>query len=120
MAALVLLIGFRHSAMADSNAITSVSANHQGTNTIITIHLKNLIRALPVDFTIIKSAQITLDFPGVGNATGETVQDVSLGDVRNLIVAQNDDRARLVINLTRSLNYALVIDGLAVIMTIRD
>ena len=116
--ALILLAGFGHSAMADTNAITSISANHQGTNTIVTIHLKNAPNALPTGFAIINPARIALDFPGIGNATGKTMQDVSLGDVRNVIVAQDDDRARLVINLTRPLNYAMTIDGNAVVVTI--
>ncbi|WP_201747312.1 type IV pilus secretin PilQ [Glaciimonas sp. PCH181] len=104
--------------MADTNAITSISANHQGSNTIVTIHLKNAPTALPTGFAIINPARIALDFPGMANATGKTMQDVSLGDVRNVIVAQNDDRTRLVINLSRSLNYAMTIDGSAVVVTI--
>ena len=115
---LVLLAGFGRAALADDNTVTSISANHQGANTIITVHLKNPIKALPVGFAIVNPARIALDFPGVGNATGKTVQDVSLGDVRNVIVAQNDDRVRLVINLKRALNYALAMDGNAVVVTI--
>lgn len=118
LATLVLLVCFGRSALADDNVITSISANHQGTNTIVTIHLKNPLSALPTGFVIVNPARIALDFPRVGNATGKTVQDVSLGDVRSVIVAQNDDRARLVINLKRSLNYALAMEGNAVVVTI--
>ncbi|KAF3998804.1 type IV pilus secretin PilQ [Glaciimonas immobilis] len=118
IATLMLLLGFGRLALAEENAITAISANHQGTNTIVTVHLKNPLTKLPAGFAIVKPARIALDFPGIGNATGKTVQDVSLGDVRNVIVAQNDDRVRLVINLTRSLNYALVMEGNAVVVTI--
>lgn len=115
---MVLLAGFGSAALADDNAVTSISANHQGSNTIVTVHLKKPIKTLPVGFAVVSPARIALDFPGIGNATGKTVQDVSLGDVRNVIVAQNDDRVRLVINLKRSLNYALAMEGNAVVVTI--
>nr|WP_254783822.1 type IV pilus secretin PilQ family protein [Collimonas sp. OK307] len=103
---------------AEDNAITSISANQQGANVIVKINFKRPLSAQPTAFSVISPARIAFDFVGVGNATGKTSQDISLGDVRNVVVAQADDRSRLVFNLKRSLSYATAMDGNALVVTI--
>ena len=115
---LICLIAMGRSAMAEDNAITSIKANQQGGNIIVTVALKKPLTTAPVGFSILNPARIAIDFLGVGNATGKTTQDLSLGDVRNVIVAQGEDRSRLIFNLKRSLKFATAIDGNAVIVTI--
>ncbi|MEO8600009.1 MAG: type IV pilus secretin PilQ family protein, partial [bacterium] len=61
---------------------------------------------------------IALDFAGVSNATGKSVQDINLGDVTNVNLVQAATRSRLVFNLKRPLNYATVVEGNMVIVTI--
>ncbi len=117
--ALVCLLVTGASVMAaEDNAITSISANQQGANVIVKINFKRPLSAQPTAFSVISPARIAFDFVGVGNATGKTTQDISLGDVRNVVVAQADDRSRLVFNLKRSLSYATAMDGNALIVTI--
>lgn len=117
--ALVCLLLTGASVMAaEDNAITSISANQQGANVIVKISFKRPLSAQPTAFSVISPARIAFDFVGVGNATGKTSQDISLGDVRNVVVAQADDRSRLVFNLKRSLSYATAMDGNALIVTI--
>ena len=119
LGALVCLLVTGASVMAaEDNAITSINANQQGANIIVKISFKRPLSAAPTAFSIVSPARIALDFVGVGNATGKTSQDISLGDVRNVVLAQADDRSRLVFNLKRSLSYATAMDGNALIVTI--
>ncbi|WP_304362175.1 type IV pilus secretin PilQ family protein [Collimonas fungivorans] len=119
LGALLCLLASGAPAMAaEDNAITSINANQQGANVIVKISFKRPLSTQPTAFAVISPARIAFDFVGVGNATGKTSQDISLGDVRNVVVAQADDRSRLVFNLKRSLSYATAMDGNALIVTI--
>jgi len=105
-------------ALAQENAIESVTANQQGANVIVRVAMKNPVAKAPLGFAITNPARIALDFADTGNATGKSAQDIGLGDVRNVNVVQAGSRSRLVFNLNRPLNYATAIDGNAVIVTI--
>lgn len=105
-------------ALAQENAIESISANQQGANVIVKVTLKNPVEKPPIGFSITNPARIALDFADTANATGKTSQDIGLGDVRNVNVVQAGARSRLVFNLLRSLNYATAIEGNTVVVTI--
>ncbi|NVD71962.1 type IV pilus secretin PilQ [Duganella sp. BJB1802] len=101
-----------------ANAIEGITANQQGSNVIVKIALRNPPAKLPIGFAITNPPRIALDFGATANATGKTVQDLNLGELRGVNVVQAGERSRLVFNLKRSLNYATAIDGNAVILTI--
>lgn len=105
-------------ALAQENSIQSISANQQGPNVIVKIALKNPVLKPPIGFSITNPARIALDFSGTANATGKSSQEIGLGDVRNVNVVQAGERSRLVFNLTRPLNYASVVEGNVVVVTI--
>ncbi len=105
-------------ALAQENAIQSISANQQGANVIVKVALKNPVLKPPIGFSITNPARIALDFSSTANATGKSTQDIGLGDVRNVNVVQAGERSRLVFNLMRPLNYATVIEGNTVVVTI--
>jgi type IV pilus assembly protein PilQ len=105
-------------ALAQSNAIESISANQQGNNVVINVAMKDTPAKLPIGFTITNPARIALDFGATANATGKSAQDINLGDVRGVNVVQAGERTRLVLNLKRPLNYAAAIDGKSVILTV--
>src|SRR5471032_1861379 len=105
-------------AQAGGNAIESVTAHQQGSNVIVKIALSHAPDKLPIGFAITNPPRIALDFGTTSNATGKTVQDLGLGELRGVNVVQAGERSRLVFNLKRSLNYATAIDGNAVILTI--
>ncbi len=116
--AFIYLVAICGTVAAQENAIESISANQQGSNVVIRVAMKNPITKPPIGFSITNPARIALDFAGTANATGKGVQDIGLGDVRNVNVVQAGERSRLVFNLTRSLNYATAVDGNNVIITI--
>lgn len=105
-------------AVAQENAIESISANQQGANVIVKVTLKQPVTKPPIGFSVTNPARIALDFAGTANATGKGVQDIGLGDVRNVNVVQAGQRSRLVFNLLRPLDYATAVDGNTVIVTI--
>jgi type IV pilus assembly protein PilQ len=105
-------------AMAQDNAIESITANQQGSNVVVNIAMKKAPSKLPIGFSITNPTRIALDFGATTNATGKNSQDVNLGDLRAINVVQAGERTRLVFNLKRALNYAAAIDGKSVIVTI--
>ncbi|MBB3222839.1 type IV pilus secretin PilQ [Pseudoduganella umbonata] len=100
------------------NAIESVSASRQGANVIVKIALDHAPAAAPVGFATANPPRIALDFGKTSNGTGKTAQEIEIGDLRSVNAVQAGDRSRLVFNLKRALNYATVVDGKNVILTI--
>ncbi|MEC5216144.1 type IV pilus assembly protein PilQ [Actimicrobium sp. GrIS 1.19] len=115
---MIALLGGAGVVHAQENAIESITANQQGANVIVKIQLKNAVVKPPIGFSITSPARIALDFANTTNATGKTAQDIGLGEVRNVNVVQAGERSRLVFNLSRALNYATIVEGSAVIVTI--
>ncbi len=118
LAALTVLTLLAGSALAQQNAIESITANQQGANVILKVTMKAPPAKLPLGFTITNPSRIALDFGATTNATGKAAHDLAVGDLRSVNVVQAGERSRLVLNLKRALNYATAIDGNAVIVTI--
>ena len=118
MAGLALTALAAQQAAAQSNAIEAISANQQGANVIVKVSMKNPPAAAPIGFMISNPARIALDFGETANATGKSVVELGLADLRSVNVVQAGPRSRLVFNLKRNLNYATTIDGNAIIVTI--
>ena len=118
MGALLALACFAQGAQAQDNAIESITAAQQGGNVVLNIALKNAPTKLPIGFTIANPTRIALDFGATANLTGKTAQEINMADVRAVNVIQAGERTRLVFSLKRPLNYAMVLDGKSVIVTI--
>lgn len=117
-AAACMLLMCANAAMAQGNAIESISANQQGTNVVINVTMRETPARAPIGFAITNPSRIALDFGATANATGKAVQELNLGDVRSLNLVQAGERTRMVLNLARPLNYATAIDGKSVIVTV--
>ena len=116
--ALVFLSAASGFVLAQENTIESITASQQGANVIVKVALKNPLTKPPIGFSITSPARIALDFAGAANGLGKSMQDIGLGDVRNVNVVQAGGRSRLVFNLLRPLSYATAVDGNTVIVTI--
>lgn len=117
-AAALMLLTCAGAVLAQGNAIESITANQQGSNVVINVALRDTPARAPIGFAITNPSRIALDFGATANATGRTVHEMNLGDVRSLNVVQAGERTRLVLNLARALNYATAIDGKSVIVTV--
>jgi type IV pilus assembly protein PilQ len=118
LGAMLVLALAGKAAMAQENAIESITANQQGSNVVVNIAMKHAPAKLPIGFSITNPTRIALDFGATVNATGKNSQDINLGDLRAINVVQAGERTRLVFNLKRALNYAAAIDGKSVIVTV--
>ncbi|MES2319747.1 MAG: type IV pilus secretin PilQ [Pseudomonadota bacterium] len=118
MGAMLALALGAGSALAQENAIESITAHQQGANVVVNIAMKNAPTKLPIGFSITNPTRIALDFGATGNATGKTSQEVNVADLRAINVVQAGERTRLVFNLKRPLSYAMAIDGKSVVVTI--
>ncbi|MEO8408460.1 MAG: AMIN domain-containing protein, partial [Oxalobacteraceae bacterium] len=118
MLCLLLVGGLALAQTPADNAIEAIVAHQQGANVIIKVTLKKPVIKPPLGFAITSPARIALDFPGVSNDTGKSVQEINLGDVTTVNLVQAAARSRLVFNLKRPLNYATAIEGNMVIVTI--
>jgi type IV pilus assembly protein PilQ len=118
LGAMLLLALAGSAALAQDNAIESITANQQGSNVVVNIAMKHAPSKLPIGFSITNPSRIALDFGATANATGKNSQDINLGELRAINVVQAGERTRLVFNLKRALNYATAIDGKSVIVTV--
>ena len=101
-----------------NNSIQQVVASQQGANVIVRVTLKNAPDKAPLGFSTQTPARIALDFLATDNASGKTAVDINMGNIRTLNIVQAGERSRLVFNLSKPLNYATVVEGNIVTVTI--
>ena len=105
-------------ANAQSNSIQQVVASQQGANVIIKVTMKAALDKAPLGFSTLAPARIAVDFAGTNNETGKSTIDINMGNVSSLNIVQAGERSRLVFNLGKPLNYATVVEGNVVTITI--
>lgn len=105
-------------AQGADNSIDSITANQQGANVIVKVNFKKALEKAPISFSIANPARISLDFANTSNATGKNAIEIGLGEVRSANLIEVPGRSRIVFNLNRSLNYATLIEGNTLIVTI--
>lgn len=104
--------------LAQDNAIQSITAIQQGAGVVVKVTLKNAPDKQPIGFAITNPARIAVDFGATTNATGKSLQEIKLGDVRSVNIVQAEERLRLVFNLKRPLNFSTEVKGNIVTLTI--
>jgi len=98
-------------AQAAGNAIQSVNASRQGTETVVQINLAQPLAAAPNGFVIDQPARIVLDFPGVDSTLERQTVNFEQGNLRSANVVQAQGRTRVVLNLRQSATYKTQIEG---------
>ena len=96
---------------ATTNSIESIVAAPQGDNVAIRIDLREALTAPPTGFSVANPAKIAFDFPATANGLGKNSLTFKEGDLQSANVVQVGGRTRVVLNLTRSLNYTTRLDG---------
>jgi type IV pilus assembly protein PilQ len=100
-------------------AIQSLTAATQGGSDVIRIQTSAPLTQLPAGFTIQSPARISLDFPGVVNASGVNVVELNRGNLRSANLVQAGDRTRVVLNLNQPVAYETRIDGNALLILLQ-
>ena len=96
---------------ATTNSIESIVAAPQGDNVAVKIDLREALTAPPTGFSVANPAKIAFDFPATANGLGKNSLTFKEGDLQSANVVQVGGRTRVVLNLTRSLNYTTRLDG---------
>ena len=110
---------FSATATAQANLLQSINTSTLlGGKVVIRVNFKDALPSAPPGFTVTNPARIAIDLPGVSNALGKNTVDIGEGDVRSVSVVEVSGRTRLVINLSRSLNYTSALDGNALVLTL--
>jgi type IV pilus assembly protein PilQ len=116
-----LLVAMLGSSAANAqNSIESVNVSPQpGGKVVIRVGLKEALATAPAGFTVNNPPRLAFDFANTGNALGRTVQNISDNDVRRINIVQAGDRTRMVMELTRVLNYETQLDGKTLLITLQ-
>ena len=69
-------------------------------------------------YTIEKPARISIDIPGASSALSAKRFDIGAGNARTAVVLAGKDRVRMVINLTRLVDYQTVVDGNSLLLRV--
>jgi type IV pilus assembly protein PilQ len=85
--------------------IQSVTSSQQAGSETIRIELNEPLINPPRGFVLQAPARIALDLLGVVTGSVRSTQDVNLGNLRSLALAQAGDRTRLVLNLRQATQY---------------
>ncbi|HZX31912.1 MAG TPA: type IV pilus secretin PilQ [Rhodocyclaceae bacterium] len=105
---------------AGANSIEKVGVAQQGGDIVVRVDMKEALAAAPAGFNVLNPPRIAFDFPGTSNGMGRSTQTVNEGDLRSLNIVQVGDRTRLVLNLTRNMNFTTRLDGKVVYLTLSD
>ncbi len=103
------------------NAVQSVeTALLPGGKVVVRVNLQKPLAAIPGGFTVGNPPRIALDLPDTGNALGRNAVDANLGPLVNVNVVQAGTRTRLVLNLSKSVEYDASLDGKTLLVALGD
>ncbi|PIF19336.1 MULTISPECIES: type IV pilus secretin PilQ [unclassified Acidovorax] len=99
-------------------AISSISASVQAGAETLKIDFTEPVANIPTGFATQSPARIALDFQGVGNASGKSVFEVNLGNLKSVNVVQAGERARVVLNLKSPAGYRTELQGKSLFLSL--
>ncbi len=107
-----------HAQAPIANSIEAINVAQQGNDIAVKIDLKEALQSPPAGFSVANPARVAFDFPQTENGLGKNGQLVNEGDLRGFNVVQAGERTRLVLNLTRNMNYSTRLDGKSLYVTL--
>ncbi len=104
-----------------SNAVQSVEVTTlPGGQIVVRANLKNALSTTPAGFTVGNPPRIALDLPDTGNAIGKNTVEANLGPLSTVNIVQAGTRTRLVLNLSKSVEYETKIVGKQLLVALGD
>jgi type IV pilus assembly protein PilQ len=98
-------------AVAAANSVERVDATQTAAGVLLTIQLKSPLKEAPPSFSVANPARIAIDLPGTENNVGRNAVEFNQGDLRSVNIVQAQERTRLVLNLRRSVNHSVTVNG---------
>jgi type IV pilus assembly protein PilQ len=122
LAGLVYPVGLRAAdAPPTANAVQNVeSTTLPGGKVVVRVNLKNPLSAVPAGFTVSNPPRIALDLPDTGNALGKNTVEANHGPLTSVNIVQAGTRTRLVLNLSKSVEYDASVDGNALLIALSE
>lgn len=104
--------------VAAQGAISAIAASIQGGVEVLKIDFDGPLASTPTGFSTQSPARVALDFQGVENASGKSVYEVNLGNLKSVNVVQAGERSRVVLNLKSATSYRTDIQGRTLILSL--
>ncbi len=119
-ALIAVVLGAVTSLAHAQNSIESVNVSPQsGGKVLVRVQLKEALSTAPAGFTVTNPPRLAFDFANTGTSLGRNVDNIADGDVRRINIVQAGNRTRMVMELTRALNYATQLDGKMLLITLQ-
>lgn len=100
--------------------VTALNVINTGNGTfVVKIDFSQQLTAAPATFTINTPPRIVIDFPGVSNGMGKSLQEFGEGDLRSAHIIQAGARTRTVLNLGQMLAYDTKVNGNSFLINLR-
>jgi type IV pilus assembly protein PilQ len=104
-----------------SNSVLTVEpASLPGGKVVLRVGLKEALKTTPAGFSVGNPPRIALDLTDTGNGVGKNTIEANLGPLVSVNVIQAGNRTRLVLNLSRSVEYEAKIDGKYLLVSLGD
>lgn len=104
-----------------SNSVLSVEpATLPGGKVVLRVGLKEALKNTPAGFWVGNPPRIALDLTDTGNGVGRNTIEANLGPLVSVNVIQAGNRTRLVLNLSRSVEYEAKIEGKYLLVSLGD
>ena len=100
------------------NSIESMKVVQQGGVLNLKLTFKEPLLAPPSAFSVANPARLAFDFANTTNGLGQNSQQFNEGDLRSANIVQNDQRTRVVLNLTRAMAYETTVQGSTLLLAL--
>jgi type IV pilus assembly protein PilQ len=98
-------------ALAADNSIKQIQVRRDGDQVLLKVQLSAPLKSLPGNWSVVDPPRVVIDFPETDNQTGQTLQQVSEGDLKSLNLVQTDKLTRMVLNLFRPTKFSTEMVG---------
>ena len=105
---------------AAQGAISAISASVQAGVETLKIDFSEPIAGVSTGFATQSPPRIALDFQGIVNASGKSVYEINLGNLKSVNVVQAGDRARIVLNLKTPTAYRTELQGNSLLLAMES
>lgn len=99
------------SLLAAENSIKQVQVRNDGDQVLLKIQMAAPLKSLPGNWSVVEPPRVVFDFPETDNQSGQSSQQIAVGDLKSLNLAQTDKLTRLVLNLYRPTKFSTEIVG---------
>ena len=113
------LAGIGTAAAQQGNSIEGFDVTQQSGTIVVRVTTREPMQGVPPNFTVANPSRIAFDFPKTVNALGRNSQEIGQGELRSMNLVQAGDKARLVLNLRRSVTHEARVDGRNLIITLQ-